>query len=52
MGRYRKPAQRSLTSPEVTLMRRPLAPTSFEVRFRTVCDQLLPDTLFDDLYVD
>lgn len=38
-------------SPEVTLMRRPLAPQSFEVRFRTVCDQLLPDTLFDDLYV-
>ncbi len=33
------------------LMRRPLAPQSFAVRFRTVCDLLLPDTLFDDLYV-
>jgi len=29
---------------------RPLKPNSFEVRFRDVCDKLLPDSFFDGLY--
>ncbi|MHB9131153.1 MAG: transposase [Armatimonadota bacterium] len=50
MGRRHRTAQRSFADPEVALQRRPLRPDSFEVRFREMADQYLPDALFDDLY--
>jgi transposase len=50
MGRYRKSPQRTFGDPEVAVQHRPLAPESFPVRFRAICDRLLPDAIFDDLY--
>lgn len=50
MGRRHRSTQRSFADPEVALQRRPLRPDSFEVRFRQMADQYLPDALFDDLY--
>jgi transposase len=50
MGRFQKDHQRSFADPEVLLLEHPLPPESFPVRFRTICDRLLPDALFDQLY--
>ncbi len=50
MGRRHRSLQRSFADPEVALQRRPLRADSFEVRFRQMADQYLPDALFDDLY--
>lgn len=43
-------AQKSFYDPDVLLATRPLKPDSFYVRFRAICDEVLPDTLFADLY--
>ncbi|HEY3379443.1 MAG TPA: transposase, partial [Armatimonadota bacterium] len=43
-------AQTSFFDPDVLLAQRPLNAESFYVRFRTICDEVLPDALFADLY--
>lgn len=43
-------AQKTFFDPEVLLEQRPLKADSFYVRFRTICDEVLPDALFADLY--
>lgn len=43
-------AQKTFFDPDVLLEKRPLKPDSFYVRFRAVCDEVIPDALFSDLY--
>jgi len=43
-------AQKTFFDPDVVMGNRPLRPDSFYVRFRTVCDDVIPDALFADLY--
>ena len=50
MSRYRKPQQRSFDDIEVGMSSLPIRPGSFEVRFREVCDSVIPDSVFDKLY--
>ena len=50
MSRYRKPEQRSFNDIEVGMSSLPIRPGSFEVRFREVCDSVIPDSIFDKLY--
>jgi len=50
MSRYRKPQQRTFDDIEVGMASLPLRPGSFEARFREVCDRLIPDSVFDNLY--
>jgi len=50
MSRYRKPAQRSFNDIEVGMSALPVRPESFEARFREICDELIPDSIFDGLY--
>lgn len=50
MSRYRKPQQRSFNDIEVGMSSLPIRPGSFEVRFREVCDRVIPDSIFDKLY--
>lgn len=50
MSRYRKPAQRTFDDIEVGMASLPIRVGSFEARFREVCDRLIPDWVFDDLY--
>jgi hypothetical protein len=48
--RANRRSQRSFYDPEVMLAERPLKPGSFPVRFRAVCDRVIPDAVFADLY--
>jgi hypothetical protein len=50
MSRYRKPQQRSFNDIEVGMSSLAIRPGSFEVRFREVCDRVIPDKVFDKLY--
>jgi transposase len=50
MSRYRKPQQRSFNDIEVGMSSLPIRPGCFEVRFREVCDSVIPDSIFDKLY--
>jgi len=50
MSRYRKSQQRSFDDIEVGMSALPIRPDSFEVKFRKVCDRLIPDSVFDKLY--
>jgi hypothetical protein len=50
MSRYRKPEQRSSDDIEVGMASLPIRPGSFEAKFRDVCDRLIPDSVFDNLY--
>ena len=43
-------AQRTIFDPELVMASRPLKPGSFPVRFRAICDEVLPDKLFADRY--
>lgn len=43
-------AQKTFFDPDVLLENRPLKSDSFYVRFRAVCDEVIPDALFSDLY--
>ena len=43
-------SQKTFFDPDVVLEKRPLRPDSFYVRFRAVCDEVIPDALFADLY--
>ncbi len=45
-----RPPQRSFADPEIALLRFPLREDGFEVRFRAVCDDLIPDPIFAELY--
>ena len=45
-----KKEQRTFFDPDFLLEKRPLKPESFPVRFRQICDQVLPDALFASLY--
>jgi len=45
-----KKAQKTFFDPDVVLETRPLPADSFYVRFRTICDAVIPDALFADLY--
>ena len=45
-----KRAQKTFFDPDVVMEKRPLKPGSFPVRFRAICDEVLPDALFADLY--
>jgi len=49
-ARFSKKAQKTFYDPDVVLATRPLKPDSFYVRFRTICDAVLPDALFAELY--
>jgi hypothetical protein len=42
--------QKTIFDPELVMAQRPLKPGSFPVRFRAICDEVLPDALFADLY--
>jgi hypothetical protein len=42
--------QKTFYDPDVVLEKRPLKPDSFYARFRAVCDEIIPDTLFAELY--
>ena len=50
MSRYRKPEQRSFDDIEVGMSSLSMRPKSFEMRFREVCDRVIPDAVFDKLY--
>lgn len=50
MSRYRKPEQRSFDDIEVGMSSLSMRPKSFEMRFREVCDRVIPDSVFDKLY--
>lgn len=45
-----KKAQKTIFDPDVVIAKRPLKPDSFYVRFRTICDEVIPDSLFAELY--
>ncbi|MEI7833595.1 MAG: hypothetical protein WCJ56_10410, partial [bacterium] len=48
--RESKKAQKTFFDPDYVMMQRPLKRDSFYARFRNICDKVLPDELFDDLY--
>jgi len=48
--RFTKRIQKTFLDPELVMAGRPLKPDSFPVRFRAICDEVLPDELFADLY--
>jgi len=50
MSRYRKREQRTFDDIEVGMTSLPIRDGSFETRFRSVCDRLIPDSVFDSLY--
>jgi len=50
MSRYRKPVQRSFDDIEVGMSSLSIRSGSFEVKFREVCDAVIPDKVFDKLY--
>jgi hypothetical protein len=43
-------SQKTFLDPDMLLEKRPLKADSFYVRFRAVCDEVIPDALFADLY--
>ncbi len=50
MSRYCKPQQRSFDDIEVGMSCLSMRPKGFEMKFREVCDRLIPDSIFDQLY--
>ncbi len=50
MSKYRKPQQRSFDDIEVGMSCLSMLPKGFEMKFRDVCDRLIPDSIFDKLY--
>lgn len=50
MSKYRKPQQRSFDDIEVGMSCLSMRPKGFEMKFREVCDWLIPDSIFDNLY--
>jgi len=50
MSKYRKPQQRSFDDIEVGMSSLSMRPKGFEVKFREVCDRVIPDSIFDKLY--
>jgi len=52
MSRHRRDEQRSFNDIELGLVSLPIKPKGFETRFREVCDRLIPDSVFDNLYSD
>jgi hypothetical protein len=48
--RFAKRRQKTFFDPELVMASRPLKPDSFPVRFRAICDEVIPDELFADLY--
>jgi hypothetical protein len=45
-----KKTQKTFFDPDVVLRNRPFKPASFYTRFRTICDDVIPDALFAPLY--
>jgi hypothetical protein len=52
MSKYKRSQQRSFDDIEVGLSGLPYEPKGFSKHFREVCDRIIPDTVFDDLYSD
>jgi len=52
MSKFKKPQQRTLDSIEAGLSGFSYKPSGFAKQFREVCDSLIPDSIFDDLYSD
>lgn len=50
MSRYRKRDQRSFDDIEVGMSSLSMRPKCFEIKFREVCDRVIPDSVFDKLY--
>jgi len=50
MSKYHKPQQRSFDDIEVGMSSLSMRPKSFEMKFREVCDRVIPDSIFDKLY--